>query len=233
MSLSGPEYCHERLGDRFDEAVSQYDTRRRVEVLIDQFLTDEMLRDKQVLDVGCGLGFFSERLRERGADVLGCDIGPGLVERTRQRAGCPAVVADVMHLAEQFGENRFDIIVSSECIEHTPEPPEALKQMARVVKPGGYLSISTPNIMWAPVVKTATLLGLRPYDGYENFSTFGRIRRALAGEHVRIVREQGLHLFPFQLPLKPLSAWCDRHLQCLRPLMINLCVLARKSPNDE
>ena len=44
------------------------------------------------------------------------------------------------------------------------------------------------------------------------------------------LEERGLHLFPFQVPLPGLSTWCDRHLQSLRGLMINICVLACKQP---
>jgi 2-polyprenyl-3-methyl-5-hydroxy-6-metoxy-1,4-benzoquinol methylase len=222
------EYCHERLGDRFAAALSDYDTSRRVETLIDEFLSDEMLKGKHILDVGCGLGFFSQRLAARGANVVACDIGPKLVETARRTAGCPGVVADALRLVEQFGADRFDGVVSSECIEHTPDPGKALAQMVEIVKPGGFLSISTPNLLWSPVVRLATLLRLRPFDGFENFSSWGKVRRTLEHNRVRVVRERGLHLFPFQLPLHRLSMACDRRLQLLRPLMINICVLAVK-----
>ena len=79
------EYCHERLGERFAEALSEYDTRRRVETLIDDFFRGESLDGKEALDVGCGLGFFSEALQARGAEVTACDLGPTLLEITRRR----------------------------------------------------------------------------------------------------------------------------------------------------
>lgn len=223
------EYCHERLGAQFASALSDYDTSRRVEVLVDAFLTDEMLVGKRVLDVGCGLGFFSKRLVERGAHVTACDLGPSLVARTRDFAGCEAVVADVLRLVDCFGEHSFDGIVSSECIEHVPEPAEALGQMIGVVKPGGFLSVSTPNRLWKPVVQAATMLRLRPFDGHENFSSWRMIRATLKGAGALVEREYGLHLFPFQLPLHRLSMFCDRNLQCLRGQMINICVLARRT----
>ncbi len=197
-------------------------------MLIDQFLTDEMLVGKRVLDVGCGLGFFSQRLAERGAEVLACDLGPGLVETTRQRVGCQAEVADALQLVDQYGRDCFDGVVSSECIEHTPDPPLAVNQMLQVVKPGGFLALSTPNIVWYPVVRMATLLKLRPFDGYENFVSWNALRRAVRDADGEVVCEHGLHLFPFQLPLHGVSRWCDRNLQSLRALMINLCVLARR-----
>jgi len=225
---SKQEYCHELLGDRFEQALSVYDTQRRVELLIGEFLSEDMVREKKALDVGCGFGFFSAALQRRGAQVTACDIGQTLLERTRQRVGCKCELADALQLVQHFGNNCFDLIVSSECIEHTPAPADALRQMVAVLKPGGYLAVSTPNIIWSPVVKLATLAGLRPFDGYENFSSWKAIQKTLQANGVQIIRASGLHLFPFQLGLHRFSRWCDRHLQVAKGFMINICVLGRK-----
>jgi len=226
--ISDAEYCHEHLGDEFANALSDYDTERRVDVLVNDFLGDAAVAGTRALDVGCGLGFFSRSLHQRGVDVLACDLGPKLVEHTRSEVGCQAEVADALNLVEQFGESRFDIVISSECIEHTPAPYEAVKQMAGVLKPGGLLSISTPNIVWHPVVQAATRLKLRPFDGYENFSSWSGLRRTLEECDVEIIRECGLHLIPFQFRLHRVSRWLDRNFQPLRMCMINICLLGRK-----
>jgi 2-polyprenyl-3-methyl-5-hydroxy-6-metoxy-1,4-benzoquinol methylase len=222
------EYVHEALGDAFEGALSLYDTRRRVETLIDEFLPEQAVSGRTALDVGCGLGYFSERLVQRGAIVTACDLGPNLVERTRRRAGCRAVVADALQLVSEFGRDQFDVVVSSECIEHTPDPTAAVEQMLGVLRPGGYLSLSTPNIVWSPAVRLATAIGARPFDGYENFSSWRSLRGTIRQAGASIVQERGLHLFPFQIPLHSLSTWCDRHLQGLRPVMINICLLVQK-----
>lgn len=227
-TITEKELIHERLGDRFEQALSLYDTRRRLDVLVDEFLGEDYLRGKQVLDIGAGLGFFSERLQQKGARVTAADIGEGLLRRVRERVGCECCQVDALKLVEAFGENRFDVVVSSECIEHTPDPAEALRQMCRVLKTGGMLSVSTPNVVWHPVVRAATALSLRAFDGLENFSSFQSIREVLSSEQVNVVREKGLHLFPFQFPLHPLSRWCDEHLQALKGCMINVCVLGEK-----
>jgi len=221
------EYAHDRLGTSFAEHLSDYDTQRRVEILIDTFLPEEALRGKRALDVGCGLGFFSARLAERGAEVTACDLGPSMVAAAQERAGCRAVVADAMRLGEHFKAGSFDVVVSSECIEHTPDPSEALRQMAAVLKRGGLLSVSTPNILWLPLVKLGNWLRVRPFDGYENFSSWARVRSVLRSAGVRIVREAGLHLIPFQLGADGLSRRLDE-LQWARAVMINICVLGRK-----
>ena len=227
--LDPRELCHDRLADRFGDLLSNYDTQRRLDTLIDEFLPVERLAGATVLDVGCGLGQFSERLQARGAKVTATDIGTRLLDLTRERVGCECVQADALDLATVFGEDRFDIVVSSECIEHTPDPREALRQMAKVLKPGGWLSLSTPNRIWQPVVHLATKLRLRPFDGYEHFLSWGQVRETLQNSGLILKRERGLHLFPFQLPLHRLSRWCDSRLQALRGGMINLCVLAEKA----
>jgi len=225
--ISAKELCHERLGEDFARALSRYDTTRRVEVLVEDFLAGKTA-GARALDVGCGLGFFSEALVKAGARVTACDLGANLVETTRQRVGCEARVADALALEDTFGRDSFDVVVSSECIEHTPDPRRALRSMSAVLRPGGWLSVSTPNRLWYPVVRAATVLRLRPFDGFENFSTWSGLRETLESSGLRVEREYGLHLYPFQLRLSGLSRWCDRNLQVLRGCMINLCVLARK-----
>src|SRR4051812_26485192 len=98
--VTDQELAYERLGDCFETALSEYDTHRRIEVLISDFLSDEMVSGKEALDAGCGLGYFSEALVARGAKVTACDIGPELVAKTRRRAGCDGQVVDVLRLVE-------------------------------------------------------------------------------------------------------------------------------------
>jgi 2-polyprenyl-3-methyl-5-hydroxy-6-metoxy-1,4-benzoquinol methylase len=227
-TIDDRELCHERLGDEFSTALSEYDTQRRLETLVDEFLPREVIAGKRVLDVGCGLGFFSERVSRAGAVVTACDLGPNLVEATRERVGCAAVVADALAMRDQFGSGSFDAVISSECIEHTPDPLRAVDEMCAMLKPGGYLSLSTPNVVWWPVVKGATIARVRPFNGFENFSSWRGLRKRIRSNGLVIRREMGLHLFPFQLPLHGLSRWCDAHLQVLRPAMINICLLAQK-----
>jgi 2-polyprenyl-3-methyl-5-hydroxy-6-metoxy-1,4-benzoquinol methylase len=225
---SDREYIHERLGDQFRTALSVYDTKRRMETLIDEFLPDNVLRGKSVLEVGTGLGYFAERMIERGALVTVVDLGGTLVYNVAQRLGCPGYRADALSLTEVFKPSTFDIVLSSECIEHTPDPSRAVAQMMTVLKPGGLLSLSTPNLLWLPVVRAATIFGLRPFDGLENFSTFGGLRSTLSQQGATVLRETGLHLFPFQLRMLKLSTWFDEHCQFARKAMINICILAQK-----
>lgn len=227
--ISRRELCHEELGDQFRVALSDYDTQRRVNVLIHEFLRDVDLSGKRAIDVGCGYGFFSRALRNRNANVVACDLGETLVKEASSYADCEGLQADCLELTNVVGESTFDVVVSSECIEHTPDPMKAVSQMAGVLKEGGLIAISTPNVVWYPVVRFATTLRLRPFNGLENFSTWRGLRSTLKKCGIEILQEKGLHLYPFQLPGHRLSTWLDNNMQVAKGLMINICILGRKT----
>ena len=225
---SDPQLFHERMGKAFETELSTYDTDRRLETLVTEFLRDVPLVGREALDVGCGLGFFSEALGRRGANITACDIGESLVARTVALAGGRGVVGDATKLLELFPPESFDLVVSSECIEHTSDPGAVIDGMSAVLRRGGWLSLSTPNILWWPIVAAASKLRLRSFNGYENFSSLGFLKSRIERNGLRVVRTKGLHLFPFQLGMHDLSRAMDSRLQCMKLLMINFCVLAQK-----
>jgi 2-polyprenyl-6-hydroxyphenyl methylase/3-demethylubiquinone-9 3-methyltransferase len=216
------ELTHDRLTDRFDELMDDYDLGRRTEVLVDRFLGDG-LRDRLVLDAGCGVGGITRALVARGARVVALDIGPKLAAETRARCGCAAVVGTLS--ATGFRSGSFDVVVSSEAVEHTPDPRRAVVELYRLVRPGGALVISMPNRLWQAPVRAASAIGLRPYDGYENFLWPSELRRALESAGATVIEHRGIHLWPFQIaPLRRASRWVDRFGRALLPLMINQCL---------
>lgn len=98
-----------------------------------------------VLDVGCGNGWLSRALVQRGVAV--CSLDASTINPRRALECVPherhvAVVGLSQHLP--FADSTFDCAVASEVIEHLPEPERALEEMLRVVRPGGRVLISTP-----------------------------------------------------------------------------------------
>ncbi len=150
------ELAHDRLTDRFDELMDDYDLGRRTEVLVDRFLGGR-LHGKLVLDAGCGVGGVTQALVARGARVIALDIGPKLAAEARARCGCPAVVGTLA--ATGFASNSFDVVLSSEAVEHTPDPRQSVRELYRLVKPGGDLVLSMPNRLWQAPVRAASRLG--------------------------------------------------------------------------
>jgi SAM-dependent methyltransferase len=92
---------------------------------------------RRVLEVGCGMGNFAERLaRETSAEVVATDLSQRMVELARER-GLDARVADVQALP--FADGEFDCAVANAMLYHVEDPDRALAELARVLAPGGRL----------------------------------------------------------------------------------------------
>ena len=92
---------------------------------------------RRVLEVGCGMGNFAERLaRETSAKVVATDLSTRMVELARER-GLDARVADVQDLP--FDDGEFDCTVANAMLYHVADLDRALSELARVLEPGGKL----------------------------------------------------------------------------------------------
>jgi SAM-dependent methyltransferase len=92
---------------------------------------------QRVLEVGPGRGELAERtMRELGAEVVGVDQSPRMVELTRAR-GVPALVGDVQELP--FADGRFDCAVAAWMLYHASDVDRAVAELRRVLRPGGRL----------------------------------------------------------------------------------------------
>ena len=105
------------------------------------------------LDVGCGPGIASVALAQRGFHVDAIDIVAGQLARTRGRAVEAQVgervatsIGDVHEL--EFPDGAFELVFVIGVLEWLKDPGEALRQVARVLKPGGYAVVSVDN-KWA------------------------------------------------------------------------------------
>jgi 2-polyprenyl-3-methyl-5-hydroxy-6-metoxy-1,4-benzoquinol methylase len=101
----------------------------------------------KVLDAGCGTGYGIAILEDAGAGhVVGVDVSAEAVASASQANPGPRVevrLGDVQALP--FSDGEFDLVVCFEVIEHVSEHEAVLDELARVVRPGGTLCISTPN----------------------------------------------------------------------------------------
>jgi SAM-dependent methyltransferase len=98
-------------------------------------------RPGRVLDVGCGMGEFAERLRgELGAEVVAVDLSARMVALAAER-GVEAYLGDVQELP--FGDAEFDVVVANWVLYHVEDLDRGLFELARVVRPGGALVAGT------------------------------------------------------------------------------------------
>jgi 2-polyprenyl-3-methyl-5-hydroxy-6-metoxy-1,4-benzoquinol methylase len=100
------------------------------------------VRGKRVLDVASGTGYGSEHLRKCGANiVVGVDVSETAVREAIRSYGPHYRVGSVI----DFDDEPFDVIVSFETIEHVDDYRSALRNLRRLLAPGGVLILSTPN----------------------------------------------------------------------------------------
>jgi SAM-dependent methyltransferase len=96
---------------------------------------------RRVLEVGPGRGELAERIAgELGVQVLAVDQSPRMVELTRAR-GVEAVVGDVQDLP--FADGAFDCVLAAWVLFHVPDLNRALREVRRVLRPGGRLVAAT------------------------------------------------------------------------------------------
>jgi ubiquinone/menaquinone biosynthesis C-methylase UbiE len=228
MTARDPKlYFYDTIAGRFDELVNAYDLRRRLEIVFEELLGADDLSALSVLDVGCGSGWFSREAERRGARVTSLDIALQLLHETRRKVVTDRVNADACALP--FADATFDLVISSECIEHTLDPRLALAEIHRVTKPGGRLLVTVPNQAWHFSATIAETFKLRPFEGYEHWLGWWEIRRILGGLHARIERMCGFHLVPpLFRPTWPLLRRLDALGGTLGPAMLNIAVLATR-----
>jgi SAM-dependent methyltransferase len=104
--------------------------------------SQEELRGRLVLDVGCGMGRFSDVASRWGATVVGVDLSSAVdaaAGNLGRRAQVHLAQADVFRLP--FGDATFDYIFSIGVLHHTPNTRAAFDQLPRLVKPGGKIAI--------------------------------------------------------------------------------------------
>jgi len=212
---------YEDIGDNFDKWMSDYDVHRRA-LLIRRHLGKRGL-GKTCLELGCGTGKISEAVLGHVGSLTVSDISAKLASDTAQRLGVAWMQQDVCAL--DLPDGSFDIVLSSECIEHAVDPVKALREMFRVLKPGGFVVLTTPNKLWYPVIWLSMATGIRKFQGRENWLFPHQAARALRAEGLVDVQLDGCHLFPWQIPLaKKILPRFDGMGAALYPIMINFCV---------
>lgn len=100
---------------------------------------------EEILEVGCGSGYYTRELVARRAKVTATEYAPSALAQARRNVGEVADfrLEDAQSLS--FAGASFDKVLLSEVIEHVPEPERAIAEATRVLRPGGLLVVSTPS----------------------------------------------------------------------------------------
>ena len=150
----------------------------------------EFADGKKVLDIACGEGYGSNLLATKAIHVSGMDIDKASIEKAKakyDKKNISFLVSDAEKISAN--DNEFDLVACFETLEHLADHASMLKEIKRVLKPGGLLIISTPD--------KKTYADQR---GYKNpfhvkelyYDEFDNLLRSVFG-HVKIYNQQTTH----------------------------------------
>lgn len=102
-------------------------------------------RGGRLLEIGCGLGHLLGRL-EGDYETVGVDVNEWAIAQARGNAPRSRLEVRPAEAIAEFAEAEFDVVVSKHVVEHLPDPALVLRQVGRILQPGGWLLFSTPNL---------------------------------------------------------------------------------------
>lgn len=139
----------ERIAGYWSKRSESFQAQRRAELhssMADRWLLEIQKylpqRKLKILDVGCGSGFFTILLGKQGHEVLGTDLTPDMIEKSRELAkeegvDCKFEIMDAENL--DFPDETFDVVISRNLTWTLPDAGHAYEEWCRVLKKGGIL----------------------------------------------------------------------------------------------
>lgn len=105
---------------------------------------DRFSKKGSLLDVGCALGFFLEIAKEDGWKAKGLELSGHAYAYAKNKLGLDVLNKTIGN--SNLKSSSFDAVTMFDVIEHLPDPKATLKEISRILKPGGVLAVTTPNI---------------------------------------------------------------------------------------
>jgi len=154
---------------------------------------------KRILDVGCGDGSLALFIKGK-AKIYGVDKSKKLLKIAKRR-GVLIKKLDLDKNSLPYQDSYFDCVTCLDVIEHIKNPYKLIGEIYRVLKKGGFLIISAPNIRFSDHLLTLIFKGNFPitsddktaYDGgHIHYFTFSDLREILQGVGFKIIKEEGI-----------------------------------------
>jgi SAM-dependent methyltransferase len=171
--------------------------------------------DKTILDCGCGRGFYLKMIRTvSNCRLYGLELESEIAAKGYANVGhLPGITITQASIYEQpYRTGGFDGVILSEVLEHIDDEVRGLREILRVLKPGGVVAITVPNanypFWWDPINKTLETLFKRPirsgplagiWANHVRLYTAERLRQVVAQAGFIIEEERAFthHSFPF------------------------------------
>lgn len=141
-------FTGERIVPQADNCEPNFASRMYQEHIARYLFAGQIIEGKAVLDVGCGVGYGSQRLAQMGASAVHAfDLSKDAIQHAAAHYADPRVHYETGNAEEFSFEGRFDVAICFELIEHVRHPRKVLENIKRALKPDGILIMSTPRAL--------------------------------------------------------------------------------------
>lgn len=153
-------------------------------------------KNKTCLDVGCGDGSVTEKIKEKGYNVMGCDIDKKRLEVCKSR-GIKTFRVDLESGKLPFSDESIDLVTSLEVISYLRNPENVLREVYRVLKPNEVFIASVNNIAWW-YLRLKLLFGrwAPPTPEYVQWYSIKSMEKLLRGFGFKISKKKSLFVIP-------------------------------------
>ena len=159
------------------------------------------LENRRILDVGCGIGMYTQAFCRYSPHVYGIEIE---LERAIQAIPRAAGVAQAAGEAIPFPENTFDVVFSHEVLEHVTDDRRTVREIVRVTRPGGHVVIFVPNRLWPWETHGIYWRGQYHFGNVPLINYLPDLLRDQLAWHVRTYTRRGLMALFHGLPVRML-----------------------------
>jgi SAM-dependent methyltransferase len=193
-----PHWTLADVGAHWD-AVEDYDdineeTYSYFRRFVDGLRLSNLPDDGYVLDLcartGNGTLYFQQHGKVRAAVCADVSTQMGEVCRQRLQAGgfTNFEWIQIFDYSLPLESASFDTILCFETVEHLSQPEKLVAELGRVIKPGGTLILTTPNVLWEPIHALAAITGAHHSEGPHRFIRYGRLTRMITRAGFEIER---------------------------------------------